>query len=123
MGGTQRELRFIPEQHTDFIFTVVGEELGFVGSVTLLGLYFLLVWRGLHILSATEDTLGRAIAAGVVGMFLFHIVVNIGMTLGIMPVTGVPLPMFSYGGSSLVANLMAIGLLQGISMRRHRIAF
>ena len=123
LGGTQRELRFIPEQHTDFIFTVVGEELGFVGSVALLILYFLLVWRGLYIMSATEDTVARAIAAGVVGMFLFHIVVNMGMTLGIMPVAGVPLPMFSYGGSSLMANLMAIGLLEGISMRRHRIAF
>lgn len=123
LAGTQRELRFIPEQHTDFIFTVVGEELGFAGSVTLLALYLLLVWRGLHILSATEDAFGRAIAGGVVGMFLFHIVVNMGMTLGIMPVTGVPLPMFSYGGSSLVSNLMAIGLLEGISMRRHRIAF
>lgn len=123
LGGTQRELRFIPEQHTDFIFTVVGEELGFVGSVTLLLLYFVLVWRALHIMSATEDAIARAIAAGVVGMFLFHIVVNIGMTLGIMPVTGVPLPMFSYGGSSLMANLMAVGLLEGISMRRHRIAF
>lgn len=123
LGGTQRELRFIPEQHTDFIFTVVGEELGFAGSVLLLGLYLLMVWRGLHILSATEDTFGRAIAAGVVGMFMFHIMVNVGMTLGIMPVTGVPLPMFSYGGSSLVSNLMAIGLLEGISMRRHKIAF
>lgn len=123
LGGTQRELRFIPEQHTDFIFTVVGEELGFAGSALLLGLYLLMVWRGLHILSATEDAVGRAIAAGVVGMLMFHIVVNIGMTLGIMPVTGVPLPMFSYGGSSLVTNLMAIGLLEGISMRRHRIAF
>lgn len=123
MAGTQRELRFIPEQHTDFIFTVVGEELGFVGSAALVLLYFMLVWRGLFIMSATEDTLGRAIAAGVVGMFLFHIVVNLGMTLGVMPVTGVPLPMFSYGGSSLVANMMGIGLLQGISMRRHRIVF
>lgn len=123
LGGTQRELRFIPEQHTDFIFTVVGEEMGFAGSVVLLGLYLMLVWRGLNILSSTEDALGRAIAAGVVGMFLFHIVVNIGMTLGIMPVTGVPLPMFSYGGSSLVSNLMAIGLLEGIGMRRHKIAF
>ncbi len=74
-------------------------------------------------MSATEDAIARAIAAGVVGMFLFHIVVNMGMTLGIMPVTGVPLPMFSYGGSSLLANLMAIGLLEGISMRRHKIAF
>jgi len=123
MGGTQRELRFIPEQHTDFIFTVVGEELGFAGSLILLALYLLLVWRALDILSATEDTLGRAVAAGIVGMFLFHIVVNVGMTLGIMPVTGVPLPMFSYGGSSLVSNLMAIGLLEGIAMRRHKIAF
>ena len=123
LGGTQRELRFIPEQHTDFIFTVVGEELGFVGSVALLVLYFLLVWRGLCIMSATEDPVARAIAAGVVGMFLFHIVVNMGMTLGIMPVTGVPLPMFSYGGSSLMANLIAIGMLEGISMRQHRIAF
>jgi rod shape determining protein RodA len=123
LGGTQREAHFIPEQHTDFIFTVVGEELGFVGSAGLLALYFILVWRGLHIMSATEDAIARAIAAGVVGMFLFHIVVNVGMTLGIMPVTGVPLPMFSYGGSSLLANLVAIGLLEGISMRRHRIAF
>jgi len=123
LKGTQREARFIPEQHTDFIFTVVGEELGFVGCAALLGLYFMLVWRGLHIMSATEDALARAIAAGVVGMFLFHIVVNMGMTMGIMPVTGVPLPMFSYGGSSLLSNLVAIGLLQGISMRRHRIAF
>lgn len=123
LGGTQRELRFIPEQHTDFIFTVVGEELGFVGSSILLTLYFVLVWRGLCIMSATEDAVARAIAAGVVGMFVFHIVVNMGMTLGIMPVTGVPLPMFSYGGSSLMTNLVAIGLLEGISMRRHRIAF
>ena len=123
LGGTQRELRFIPEQHTDFIFTVVGEELGFAGSAMLLGLYLLMVWRALYILSATEDALGRAITAGVVGMLMFHTVVNIGMTLGIMPVTGVPLPMFSYGGSSLVTNLIAIGLLEGISMRRHRIAF
>jgi len=123
LRGTQREARFVPEQHTDFIFTVVGEELGFVGSSALLALYFILVWRGLNIMSATEDALARAIAAGVVGMFLLHIVVNIGMTVGIMPVTGVPLPMFSYGGSSLLANLVAIGLLEGISMRRHRIAF
>ena len=121
--GTQSQLNFIPEQHTDFIFTVVGEELGFAGSAMLLGLYLLMVWRGLYILSATEDTLGRAISAGIVGMFMFHIVVNVGMTLGIMPVTGVPLPMFSYGGNSLVTNLMAIGLLAGIGMRKHKIAF
>ncbi|NLN75743.1 MAG: rod shape-determining protein RodA [Armatimonadetes bacterium] len=121
--GTQSKLRFIPEQHTDFIFTVVGEELGFLGSVGLLFLYFILIWRGLHIMSSTEDPVARAIAAGVVGLFVFHITINIGMTLGIMPVTGVPLPMFSFGGSSMVSNLMAVGLLEGIGMRRHRIAF
>jgi len=123
LHGTQKELNYIPEQHTDFIFTVVGEETGFVGAGALVFLYFVLLWRGLNIVATTEDTTGRAIAAGVVGMFLFHIFVNMGMTLGIMPVTGVPLPMFSYGGSSLMANMMAIGLLQGIGMRRHKISF
>lgn len=123
LKGTQRELRFIPEQHTDFIFTVVGEETGFVGAAGLLVLYLALLLRALNIMSTTEDSTGRAIAAGIIGMFLFHILVNVGMTLGIMPVTGVPLPMFSYGGSSLMANLLAIGLLEGISMRRHRISF
>lgn len=123
LKGTQRELSFIPEQHTDFIFTVVAEEMGFVGAGTLVILYFVLLWRGISIMVATEDITGRAIAAGVVGMFLFHIVVNIGMTLGIMPVTGVPLPLMSYGGSSLMANMMAVGLLEGISMRRHKINF
>ncbi len=123
LKGTQRKLRFIPEQHTDFIFTVVAEELGFVGAVSLLGLYFLIIWRAFNIMSVAEDFTGKLITAGVVGMFLFHIFVNVGMTLGIMPVTGVPLPLFSYGGSSLMANMMAIGLLEGISMRRHRISF
>lgn len=123
LKGTQSELDFIPEQHTDFIFTVVGEETGFVGAVTVLVLYGLLVWRGLVIMTASEDLVGRAIAAGIVGMFAFHIIENIGMTIGIMPVTGVPLSMFSYGGSALMANLMAIGLLEGISMRRHKISF
>lgn len=123
LKGTQRELNFIPEQHTDFIFTVVAEELGFVGGVSLIMLYFGLVWRGLVIMAVTEDTTGRAIAAGVVGMFIFHIVVNMGMTMGIMPVTGVPLPMFSYGGSSLLSKMLAIGLLEGVSMRRHKISF
>lgn len=123
LKGTQRELNFIPEQHTDFIFTVVGEELGFIGCVTLVLLFFVIIWRGLNIMASTEDVLGRAIAAGVVAMLLFHIFINLGMTLGIMPVTGVPLPMFSYGGSSLMANMMGIGLLEGVSMRRHRISF
>ena len=123
LKGTQRKLRFIPEQHTDFIFTVVGEEFGFAGAVGLVALYFLLIWRALNIMFVTEDATGRLIAAGIIGMFVFHIFVNIGMTIGIMPVTGVPLPLFSYGGSSLVTALIAIGILEGISIRRHRISF
>ncbi|MFQ3549400.1 MAG: rod shape-determining protein RodA [Armatimonadota bacterium] len=123
LQGTQRKLQFIPEQHTDFIFTVVGEEMGFVGASFVLLLYFIILWRAVVIMLTTEDTTGRAITAGVVGMFVFHIFVNIGMTLGIMPVTGVPLPFMSYGGSALLANLLAIGLLEGVSLRRHRINF
>jgi rod shape determining protein RodA len=121
--GTQSQLRFIPEQHTDFIFTIVGEEIGFLGSSILMLLYFGLMWRGASILSETEDYLGRLIAAGILSMFLFHILVNLGMTMGIMPVTGVPLPLFSYGGSNMLANLTAIGLLMGIYVKRHKIAF
>jgi rod shape determining protein RodA len=123
LHGTQSQLDFIPENHTDFIFTVAAEEFGFVGVCALLFLYFLLLWKGMVIMSETEDTLGRLAASGVVCMLLFHVVVNIGMTLGIMPVTGVPLPFLSYGGSSLLANMMATGLLVGIGMRRHKINF
>lgn len=123
LHGTQGQLGFIPERHTDFIFTVVAEELGFVGASMLILMYFLLLWKSMTIMAETEDTVGRLAAAGVVFMFMFHIVVNIGMTLGIMPVTGVPLPLFSYGGSNLLANMLALGLLVGIGMRRHKINF
>ncbi|MGQ9455795.1 MAG: rod shape-determining protein RodA [Armatimonadota bacterium] len=123
LKGTQRKLRFIPEQHTDFIFTVVGEELGFVGSAGLVILYTIFLWRALNIMIASEDGTGRLMAAGIIAMFVFHIFVNIGMTLGIMPVTGVPLPLFSYGGSSLITSLVAIGLLESVSVRRHKISF
>jgi len=121
--GTQSQLRFIPEQHTDFIFTVVGEETGFIGGATVIFLYFVLLWRGLVTMSENEDLGGRLIAAGIVSLFFFHVVVNIGMTLGIMPVTGVPLPLFSYGGSNLLANMLSLGVLAGIHMRRHKITF
>ena len=123
LHGTQSQLRFIPENHTDFIFTVVAEEMGFVGASILLLLYFILIFKGLVIVSETEDSVGRFAAVGVVCMFLFHIIVNIGMTLGIMPITGVPLPLFSYGGSSLLASMMSIGILVGVGMRRHKINF
>lgn len=122
-NGTQNQLNFLPEQHTDFIFSVVGEELGFIGASALLLLYFLLIYRGIKIALAAKDTFGRLIATGIVTMILFHILVNVGMTMGIMPVTGIPLPLFSYGGSALLTNLAAIGLLENIYVRRQQIIF
>ena len=121
--GTQKQLRFVPESHTDFIFTVVGEEMGFVGCVGLLGLYLLLIWRALRIATVCEDLLGQLIAGGVAVLFLFHVVVNVGMTLGMMPVTGVPLLLFSYGPSSVLSNLLAVGVLQSIHIRRLKLMF
>ena len=121
--GTQSNGKFIPEQHTDFIFTVVGEEGGFVICVGLLALYLVLLERGVAIMADCEDPLGRLLAAGILSMLTFHIVVNIGMTMGIMPVVGVPLPFFSYGLSSLLVNLTAVGLLLSVSARKHRVMF
>lgn len=121
--GLQSNGRFIPEQHTDFIFTIVGEEGGFVVCVALLALYLLVLERGVVVMAECKDTLGRLIVAGVLSMLTFHIVVNVGMTLGIMPVVGVPLPFFSYGLSSLLVNLAAVGLLMSVGMRKHRVMF
>ncbi len=115
--GTQTNGRFIPEQQTDFVFTVAGEELGLAGSATVIGLLGLVLYRGLRIARLATDPFGRLVAAGVVSWFAFQSFVNIGMTLGIMPVTGLPLPFVSYGGSSMFANLIAIGLLQNVHMR------
>uniref|UniRef100_A0A7C1IZF8 Peptidoglycan glycosyltransferase RodA n=2 Tax=Bacteria TaxID=2 RepID=A0A7C1IZF8_9THEO len=122
-NGTQNQLNFLPEQHTDFIFSVVGEELGFAGAAVLLLLYFILVFRGIRIAAVAKDTFGRLLATGIVTMILFHILVNVGMTMGIMPVTGIPLPFFSYGGSALLTNLAAVGLLENIYARRQQIIF
>jgi rod shape determining protein RodA len=122
-NGTQNQLNFLPEQHTDFIFSVVGEELGFVGAVVLLVLYYLLLFRAIKIAAVAKDSFGRLLATGIVAMFVFHILVNIGMTMGIMPVTGIPLPLFSYGGSAMLTNLAAIGLLENIYARRQKILF
>ena len=121
--GTQTNLHFIPENHTDFIFTVIGEEGGFLGGCLLLLTYGLLLYRGLVTIAECEDQLGRLIAGGVVTLIAFHLTVNIGMTCGIMPVVGVPLPLISFGGSAAWMNLIAIGLLLGIHMRRHKIVF
>ncbi|MEW6771272.1 MAG: rod shape-determining protein RodA [Bacillota bacterium] len=122
-NGTQNQLNFLPEQHTDFIFSVVGEELGFVGAVVLLVLYYLLLFRAIKVVTVAKDSFGRLLATGIVTMFVFHILVNIGMTMGIMPVTGIPLPLFSYGGSAMLTNLAAIGLLENIYARRQKILF
>jgi len=115
--GTQTRAGFVPEQHTDFIFTVAGEELGLVGSAVLIGLLGIVLWRALRIAARTEDLFGRVAAAGIACWFGFQAFQNIGMCLGIMPVTGVPLPFVSYGGSSMFAGLLAIGLLQNIHAR------
>lgn len=116
-SGSQTKSGFVPEQHTDFVFTVAGEELGLVGAGVLIALFALLLWRALLIAKNAEDLFGRVAAAGVACWFGFQAFQNIGMCLGIMPVTGVPLPMVSYGGSSMFASLMAIGLLINIGRR------
>jgi rod shape determining protein RodA len=115
--GPQTNGRFVPEQQTDFIFTVSGEELGFLGSSIILLLYGLILLRGLSIAKRTNDLFGRLVTAGVVSWFAFQIFQNIGMTMGLMPMTGVPLPFLSYGGSSMFANMIAVGLLQNVYQR------
>lgn len=117
--NTQTSLDFVPEQHTDFIFTAVGEQLGFVGSATLLALFVLLIWRALRIATMSRDMFGTLIAGGIAAYWVFQVFVNVGMTMGIMPITGIPLPFISYGGSSLLTNFLCVGLLLNIHMRRY----
>jgi rod shape determining protein RodA len=112
--ATQTQSGFLPERHTDFIFAVVGERFGFVGAALLLSLYALLIWRALRILTLSKNLYGSMIAGGIVAMLMFQVFVNVGMTLGVMPITGIPLPLMSYGGSSVLTTFMAIGLLQSI---------
>ena len=114
MQGTQHNLSFLPERHTDFIFAVIGEELGFIGAAILIGLFAVVAWRAFRIARLSRDVYGSLIAAGVAGVIVFQVFVNIGMTIGIMPVTGLPLPFVSFGSSSLVVFLMAIGLLESV---------
>jgi rod shape determining protein RodA len=115
--GSQTQGQFVPEQKTDFVFTVAGEELGFVGACGILVLLAIVLWRALSIARASEDSFGMLVAVGVCVWFSFQAFINIGMTLGIMPVTGLPLPFVSYGGSAMFANLMAVGLLQNVYAR------
>lgn len=117
-NGTQTKLAYVPEQHTDFIFTVVGEELGFVGGATLLGLYALLAWRLWRIALMSSDFFGTLAVVGVLAMLGFQVFENIGMAMGIMPITGLPLPFMSYGGSAVIASFMGVGLALNVHMRR-----
>jgi rod shape determining protein RodA len=119
-AGTQSNLQFLPARHTDFIFAVLGEELGFTGAVLLLGLYLALLVAALAIAASSRDLLGALIVAGVIGMWGFQILENIGMTVGMMPITGIPLPFMSFGSSFMVTNLGALGLLLSVWSRRYR---
>ena len=118
--GPQTQLRFVPEQETDFIFTVVGEELGFVGAATFLGLFAVIVWRIWRTAALARDQLGKLICVGVLAMLVFQLFESVGMTMGIMPVTGIPLPFMSYGGTTTIASFAAIGLVLNVHMRRFR---
>jgi rod shape determining protein RodA len=119
-GATQTRLDYLPEHHTDFVFAALAEQRGFFGAALLLGLYLLVVWRGLRVIAVARDAFSAIVAGGIVIAFLFQVFVNVGMTMGIAPVTGIPLPFVTVGGSSMVANLIAIGVLQSIHARGHQ---
>jgi rod shape determining protein RodA len=117
LGATQTRLDYLPEHHTDFVFAALAEQRGFFGAALLLLLYLLVVWRGLRVITVARDAFGAIVAGGIVVAFLFQIFVNVGMTMGIAPVTGIPLPFVTVGGSSMVMNVVAIGVLQAIYAR------
>ena len=117
--GSQTALGFLPERHTDFIFSVVGEELGFAGSFIILTAYFLIIMRSIRIAQTAGDKLGVFIALGSVSVLFFHIVVNVGMVTGLAPITGIPLPLLSYGGSSMLTTFLLLGLIMNVGMRRY----
>ena len=119
LEGTQTQLRFLPTQHTDFVFSVLAEEWGLIGSLVVLGLFVALLLWGLVIARNSKDNFGAFLAVGCVGLLFWPAVMNIAMVLGLAPVIGVPMPLFSYGGSALLANLATIGLLLNVSMRRY----
>jgi rod shape determining protein RodA len=121
--GTQNALQFLPMQHTDFAFSVLGEELGFLGATGALALFLILLWRALRAAATAQDAFGAYVAVGVVAMIAFHVFVNVGMTVGIMPVTGIPLPFISHGGTSLMTKSAAVGMLLSILVRRQKIHF
>ena len=118
LQGTQARLHFLPEQHTDFAFSVFAEEWGFVGCMLILALYLFLVLWGLHVAERCNDRYGSLLAVGVTAMLFWHVIINIGMLIGLFPVVGVPLPFFSYGGTSMVTSMVGVGILLNVSMRR-----
>ncbi|NQV04776.1 MAG: rod shape-determining protein RodA [Candidatus Omnitrophica bacterium] len=118
LSGTQNQLNFLSERHTDFIFSVAGEEWGFLGGVIVLALYYILIKRAFNIAEKTGDPCGRLLAVGIAAMIGIQVVVNLSMTMGFMPVVGLPLPLVSYGGSSLLVTIVALGLLESISIHR-----
>jgi rod shape determining protein RodA len=120
--ATQTKLNFLPEHHTDFVFSVVGEEFGFAGAAFVLSLYALLIWRSLRVMTMSKNLFGTLVAAGITAMFMFQVFVNVGMTVGIMPITGVPLPLMSYGGSAVIVTFLAIGILQSIHVHSRELA-
>jgi rod shape determining protein RodA len=120
--ATQTRFAFLPERHTDFIFAVIGERYGFVGAGLVLSLYALMIWRALRILTLSKNLYGALIAGGVTAMLLAQVFVNVGGNLGIMPITGIPLPLMSYGGSSVVMTLIALGLLQSVHVQAREVA-
>lgn len=122
-NGTQVQLNFLPEHHTDFIYAVIGEELGFIGAAAIIILYGLLLLRTLYIAYNAKDLYGSLIVLGISAMWLFHIYENIGMSIGIMPITGIPLPFLSYGGSSMLTNIVAVGLILSVNIRGKKIVF
>ncbi len=121
--GTQTRLHFIPEQESDFIFTAIAEELGLAGGLLVLFLFGLLIYRCTAVILEAKDVFGRLIAAGVTTILVMHVIVNLGMTMGLGPVKGMPLPLVSAGGSSMMATMIGLGLVESVYMRRHKIAF
>jgi rod shape determining protein RodA len=122
-SGSQVQLNFLPEHHTDFIYAVIGEELGFIGASLLILLYAILLIRAIFISFAAKDLYGVLIVMGISAMWLFHIFENIGMSIGLMPITGIPLPFISYGGSAMMANLIAAGVVLSINIRGKKLVF
>ena len=120
LQGTQSHYRYLPEQSTDFIFSIISEEIGFMGNLFIIFLFVVIFWRGLNIILKSQDLFGSLIASGMVGMLFFHFMINIGMAIGIMPITGIPLVFLSYGGSSLWTALLGIGILLSVYHRRYK---